>query len=57
MSTKKLDLDLIPMSEWLPFDKKPALIAGPCSAESEEQLLKTARGIKQHFNNFYAGHL
>ena len=52
MSTKKLDLDLIPMSEWLPFDKKPALIAGPCSAESEEQLLKTARGIKQHFNNF-----
>jgi chorismate mutase len=52
MSTKKLDLDLIPMSEWLPFDKKPVLIAGPCSVESEEQLLKTARGIKRHFNNF-----
>jgi chorismate mutase len=50
--SKKLDLDLIPMSEWLPFTKKPLLIAGPCSAESEEQLLKTARGIAAHFNEF-----
>lgn len=52
MSTKKLDLDLIPPSEWLPFDSKPILIAGPCSAESEDQMLKTARGIKQHFDKF-----
>ena len=52
MSTKKLDLDLIPMSEWIPFAKKPVLIAGPCSAESEDQMLKTARGIKKHFDQF-----
>ncbi|MCY7409509.1 MAG: bifunctional 3-deoxy-7-phosphoheptulonate synthase/chorismate mutase type II [Chitinophagales bacterium] len=52
MSTKKLDLDLEPMSSWLPLHKKPLLLAGPCSAESEEQLLKTARGIKKHFEHF-----
>jgi len=52
MATRKLDLDLIPMNEWIPFSKKPILIAGPCSAESEEQLLRTARGIKQNFEQF-----
>ena len=26
-------------------DKRPLLIAGPCSAETEEQVLKTARGL------------
>lgn len=52
MSEKKLALDLIPISEWIPFQKKPLLIAGPCSAESEEQLLKTARGIRKHFDQF-----
>jgi len=52
MSVKKLDLELIPMSEWLPFSRKPVLIAGPCSAESEEQMLKTARGIAEHFDEF-----
>ncbi len=52
MSEKKLELDLLPMQEWMPFAGKPILIAGPCSAESEEQLLKTARGIKKHFDQF-----
>jgi chorismate mutase len=52
MSTKRLELDLLPTSEWLPFEKKPILIAGPCSAESEDQLLKTAKGIKEHFEHF-----
>ncbi|MEZ4935935.1 MAG: 3-deoxy-7-phosphoheptulonate synthase, partial [Saprospiraceae bacterium] len=30
------------------FEKKerPILIAGPCSAETEEQVLETARGLK-----------
>ena len=30
------------------FDKKerPILIAGPCSAETEEQVMETARGLK-----------
>ncbi|MFI5134310.1 MAG: chorismate mutase [Chitinophagales bacterium] len=52
MSVKKLDLELTPMSEWLPFSHKPVLIAGPCSAESEEQMLRTARGIAKHFDEF-----
>jgi chorismate mutase len=28
--------------------ERPLLIAGPCSAESREQMLDTARGIRQH---------
>ncbi|MBA3647732.1 MAG: bifunctional 3-deoxy-7-phosphoheptulonate synthase/chorismate mutase type II [Chitinophagales bacterium] len=52
MSTKRLELELIPLQEWLPFDSKPVLIAGPCSAESEDQLIKTALGIKKYFNQF-----
>ena len=35
--------------------KKPYLIAGPCSAESEEQLLETAHSIKEIADVFRAG--
>ena len=35
--------------------KKPYLIAGPCSAESEVQLLKTAHLIKDIVDVFRAG--
>ena len=39
MSSK---LNVKPLNEW-GFDfKKPVIISGPCSAESEEQLLETA---------------
>lgn len=39
-------LDLIPVSEWGFFTlPRPMVIAGPCSAESEEQLMKTAEGL------------
>lgn len=38
--------DLIPMTEWLPGIKRPLIIAGPCSAESPEQLMETAKAIK-----------
>ena len=39
-------LDLIPVSEWGFFTlPRPMVIAGPCSAESEEQLMETARGL------------
>lgn len=39
-------LDLIPASEWGFFTPpEPMVIAGPCSAESEEQVLETARGL------------
>ena len=41
-------LDLIKASEWGIFSdmKKPLVIAGPCSAESEQQLFETARALK-----------
>ena len=35
--------------------KKPFIIAGPCSAESEEQVLKIAHEIKESANAFRAG--
>ncbi len=40
-------LDLIPVSEWDFFDESipPIVVAGPCSAESEEQVMETARGL------------
>src|SRR3546814_14004945 len=39
-------LELVPMNEWLPGVAQPLVIAGPCSAETEEQLLATARQLK-----------
>ena len=39
-------LDIIPLSEWSPFTlPRPMVIAGPCSAESEEQVMETARDL------------
>ncbi len=38
----KLNLDILPLSSWLNTGKEPLVIAGPCSAETEEQLLGTA---------------
>ncbi|MXV52096.1 3-deoxy-7-phosphoheptulonate synthase [Pedobacter sp. HMF7647] len=40
----KLNLNIEPLSNWLQptNEKKPLVIAGPCSAETEEQLLATA---------------
>jgi chorismate mutase len=34
-----------PVKTWLPVDKLPLVIAGPCSAESEEQVMSTAREL------------
>ena len=51
-------LDLIPVSEWglFPEGQRPLLIAGPCSAESEVQVMQTARGLKElGVNVFRAG--
>jgi len=31
---------------WLTKDKRPIVIAGPCSAETEEQVLETAKRLK-----------
>ncbi len=38
----KLYLNIQPLSSWLQISAGPLLIAGPCSAETEEQLLATA---------------
>jgi len=45
----KLQLDIKPLKEWLPDYDKPLLIAGPCSAESETQMLATANQIVSLF--------
>lgn len=53
----KLDLNIQPLTTWFPNYSKPGLIAGPCSAESEEQLLETAKNIAAFYPNaiFRAG--
>ena len=55
MATKSFDV--IPLYEWGMFtEPRPSVVAGPCSAESEEQLMETARGLKEFgINVFRAG--
>lgn len=51
-------LELIPVGEWniFPEGKAPMLIAGPCSAESESQVMQTAEGLRAlGVNVFRAG--
>ena len=52
-----LELNITPLNKWFPHFKKPLLIAGPCSAESQEQMLDTAKGIVAFYPNsiFRAG--
>ena len=38
----KLDLNIQPLNSWIKTGKEPLLIAGPCSAETEDQLVATA---------------
>ncbi|MCE7069295.1 MULTISPECIES: chorismate mutase [Dyadobacter] len=40
-------LDILPLSSWINTEGKPLVIAGPCSAETEEQMLETAIQIKE----------
>jgi chorismate mutase len=37
--------EIAPIKSWLPVKKSPLVIAGPCSAESEEQIMSTAREL------------
>ena len=55
MATKSFDI--IPLYEWGMFtEPRPSVVAGPCSAESEEQLMETAKGLKElGINVFRAG--
>ena len=49
------NLDLVPVSQWglFPENQKPLIIAGPCSAESDVQVMETARGLKALGVNVY----
>ena len=38
----KLNLNIKPLNTWLNVNNEPLIISGPCSAETEEQLLTTA---------------
>ena len=52
MATKKLDV--IPLYEWGMFtEPRPSVIAGPCSAETEEQVIETAKGLRELGINVY----
>ena len=51
-----LKLDINPIKEWLPKINNPLLISGPCSLESEEQALETAKLLaKDHRVFVYRG--
>lgn len=39
------ELDILPVKSWLPNINNPLLIAGPCSLETEEQTMATAREL------------
>ena len=48
------NLDLIPLYDWGMFtEPRPSVIAGPCSAESQEQVMETAKGLKDLGINVY----
>ena len=51
------NLDIIPLYEWGMFEEpRPSVVAGPCSAETEEQVMETAKGLKAlGINVFRAG--
>ena len=40
-------MDFLPIKKWLGEVRSPVLIAGPCSAESEAQIMETAKQIKE----------
>lgn len=42
----KLNLNIQPLSSWMKVSSEPLIISGPCSAETEEQLLATAHLVK-----------
>ena len=52
MGNKKLDI--IPLYDWGMFtEPRPSVVAGPCSAETEEQVMETAKGLKEMGINVY----
>ena len=55
MASKKLEL--VSLYDWGMFtEPRPSVVAGPCSAETEEQVMETAKGLKAlGINVFRAG--
>lgn len=52
------EFDILPVEQWglFPEGQRPLLVAGPCSAESEEQVMRTAENLKPlGVNVFRAG--
>lgn len=43
----KVELAVEPLGSWIDTNGKPLIIAGPCSAETEDQLVETARQLKE----------
>jgi chorismate mutase len=42
-----LNLEIEPLHNWVNYKHKPLIISGPCSAESEEQMLETCLQLKE----------
>jgi 3-deoxy-D-arabino-heptulosonate 7-phosphate (DAHP) synthase len=42
-NSMKLNLNIQPLNTWIKPGKEPLVIAGPCSAETEDQLVATAQ--------------
>ena len=42
----KLNLNIAPLSSWVKITHEPLIISGPCSAETEDQLVTTAHLLK-----------
>lgn len=45
MSPKKVELDIAPLTSWFPVPGRIPVIAGPCSAETFEQVMQDAKSI------------
>ncbi len=46
--SKSFELDLSTNPAWMSRLETPVIMAGPCSAESEEQVVETARALKEN---------
>lgn len=54
---QEIKLDILPLKEWMHVTVRPFIISGPCSAESREQVLQTAKLLAKSgiVNVFRAG--
>ena len=43
-----INMNLVPIDKWGLTNQSPLIISGPCSAETPEQVMQTARDLKKH---------